>query len=71
MCPVPPGQAVTAKGRSSLRRLAGGLVKVAARDTPDAGQERRLGFHDGQMVVPDDFDALDAELIEQMFGGGR
>jgi antitoxin (DNA-binding transcriptional repressor) of toxin-antitoxin stability system len=48
-----------------------GMVRVTALDAPDAGQERRVGFLEGQMVVPDDFDTMGAELIEQMFGGDR
>jgi hypothetical protein len=31
---------------------------------------RRLGFMAGQISVPDDFDRMGKEEIEQMFGGG-
>jgi hypothetical protein len=31
---------------------------------------RRLGFMAGQISVPDDFDRMGKEEIEQVFGGG-
>lgn len=54
-----------------IAKAGKGMVRVTALDTPDAGQERRVGFLEGQMAVPDDFDTMGAELIEQMFGGDR
>jgi prevent-host-death family protein len=45
------------------------LVKVMALDAPEKGQMRRLGFFAGKMTVPDDFDQMGAEQIEQLFGG--
>lgn len=44
------------------------LVKVTRLDAPAAGQTKRLGFMAGQIVVPDDFDRMGAEAIEQLFG---
>lgn len=45
------------------------LVKVIALTAPEAGQQKRLGFLAGQIVVPDDFDRMGGAEIEQLFGG--
>ncbi len=45
------------------------LVKVTALEVPPAGQARRLGFLAGAISVPDDFDRMGSEEIEQLFGG--
>lgn len=47
------------------------LVKVAALEVPLVRPKRRLGFLQGQIKVPDDFDRMGAEAIEALFGGGR
>jgi prevent-host-death family protein len=47
------------------------LVKVVALDTPVAGQVRRLGFLEGHIQVPDDFDRMGSAEIEELFGGHR
>lgn len=44
------------------------LVKVTRLDAPATGQGKRLGFMTGQITVPDDFDHMGAEAIEQLFG---
>lgn len=44
------------------------LVKVTRLDAPSEGQIRRLGFMKGQIAVPDDFDSMGANEIEQLFG---
>ncbi len=45
------------------------LVKVIALSAPEAaGQIKRLGFLQGQLSVPDDFDHMGREEIEQLFG---
>jgi hypothetical protein len=36
---------------------------------PEADQVKRLGFMAGQINVPDDFDEMGRDEIEQMFGG--
>lgn len=46
------------------------LVKVTALSAPVGAQVRRLGFMVGQISVPDDFDRMGREEIEQTFGGG-
>jgi prevent-host-death family protein len=44
-------------------------VLVTAIDAPVPGHAKRLGFLAGQINVPDDFDRMGADVIEQMFGG--
>jgi prevent-host-death family protein len=46
------------------------IVKVMALDTPVGARVRRLGFMAGQISVPDDFDEMGREEIEQLFHGG-
>jgi prevent-host-death family protein len=43
------------------------LVRVTAIDAPAPTQVRRLGFMVGQIVVPDDFDAMGRSEIERIF----
>ena len=38
-------------------------------DAPVAGQIRRLGFLEGHIRVPDDFDRMGSAEIEELFGG--
>ena len=45
------------------------LVKVIALAAPDAGQVKRLGFMNGQIDVPDDFDQMGGNEIEKLFDG--
>lgn len=45
------------------------LVKVSRLDAPDTTRMKRLGFMAGQIAVPDDFDRMGSEEIEQLFGG--
>ncbi len=62
-----------AKGESFIIAKAGKpLVKVVPLDAEETGTQRRLGFMKGEIQVPDDFDRMGAEEIEEMFlGGGR
>ena len=58
-----------AKGEPFIIAKAGKpLVKVVPLETPEAGQVRRLGFMAGQIVVPDDFNRMGSEEIDQLFG---
>ncbi|MBA3915549.1 MAG: type II toxin-antitoxin system Phd/YefM family antitoxin [Acidobacteriales bacterium] len=60
-----------AKGEPFVIAKAGKpLVKVMALDAPTGAQIRRLGFMEGEFTVPDDFDEMGREEIEQMFDGG-
>ena len=45
------------------------MVKVVALDAPTGKQVRRIGFLEGQISVPDDFNTMGADEIERMFGG--
>jgi prevent-host-death family protein len=45
------------------------LVKVPSLDAPVAGQVRRLGFLEGRIAVPDDFDRMGSIEIERLLGG--
>jgi len=58
-----------AKGKSFVIAKAGKpLVKVVPLDTPTAKQVRRLGFLTGEIKVPDDFDRMGSQEIENLFG---
>ena len=58
-----------AKGESFIIAKAGRpLVKVVAIDQPAAAQMRRVGFMAGLFSVPDDFDRMGSDEIEQLFG---
>lgn len=58
-----------AKGEPFIIANAGKpLVKVVALDAPQT--IRRLGFMEGEIDVPDDFDRMGSAEIEQLFGGG-
>jgi prevent-host-death family protein len=58
-----------AKGEPLIIAKAGKpLAKVVPLETPEVGQVRRLGFMAGQIVVPDDFDRMGSEEIDQLFG---
>jgi prevent-host-death family protein len=57
-----------AKGEPFIIAKAGKpLVKVVPVDAPTA--PRRFDFMKGQFTVPDDFDTMDQEEIEQLFYG--
>jgi prevent-host-death family protein len=47
------------------------LVKVVPLDTPAKREIKRIGFLEGQLKVPDDFDTMCAEEIEEMFYGKK
>jgi prevent-host-death family protein len=44
------------------------MAKVVALDAPSGNQVRRLGFMEGQIVVPDDFDRMGSAEITRLFG---
>jgi prevent-host-death family protein len=43
------------------------MVKVVALDAPVAAEIRRLGFLEGHILVPDDFDQMGGGEIEELF----
>ena len=44
------------------------MVRVTPIDSPEPGQQKRLGFLAGQFSVPDDFDRMAEHEIASMFG---
>ena len=60
------------KGESFIIAKAGKpLVKVTPLDAPSAAQRKRVGFLTGQIAVPEDFDEMGREEIEQLFDAHR
>ena len=58
-----------AKGEPFVIAKAGKpMVKVTAIDEPEKKPKSRLGFMKGRMTVPDDFDEMFRDEIEEMFG---
>jgi prevent-host-death family protein len=58
-----------AKGEPFIIARAGKpLVKVVALDAAEATQRRRLGFLQGEISTPDDFDRMGQDEIERLFG---
>ena len=47
------------------------LVKVVPLDADTDKKPSRIGFLDGQFEVPDDFDTMFADEIEEMFYGKK
>jgi prevent-host-death family protein len=61
-----------AKGETFIIAKAGKpMVKVVPLEPADTGVARRLGFMAGEIRVPDDFDRMGADVIEQLFDGGN
>ena len=52
-----------------IARAGKPLVKVVAVEAPATGTKRRLGFMEGQITIPDDFDHIGAAEIEAAFEG--
>ena len=58
-----------AKGEAFIIAKAGKpLVKVVPLDAPSATEQKRLGFLEGALSVPDDFDTMGQDEIETLFG---
>jgi len=47
------------------------LVKVTSINAPASPKPRRLGFLQGKISVPEDFDRMGSAKIEKLFGLGR
>ena len=57
-----------AKGEPFVIAKAGKpMVKVMALDAPEPAQIKRFGFMAGQVKVPDDFNTMGADAIQQLF----
>jgi prevent-host-death family protein len=60
-----------AKGESFIIAKAGKPIgKVVPIDEAEKPKKRRIGFMKGMIKVPDDFDTMMADEIEEMFYGG-
>ena len=46
------------------------LVKVVPLEAGDVGTTPRIGFLVGEIAVPDDFDRMGRDQIEELFEGG-
>jgi prevent-host-death family protein len=58
-----------AKGEPFIIAKAGKpLVKVIPLNAPEADEVKRIGFLEGHICVPDDFDRMGQAEIEQLFG---
>ncbi|WP_158791573.1 type II toxin-antitoxin system Phd/YefM family antitoxin [Granulicella sp. L60] len=61
-----------AQGESFIIAKAGKpMVRVIALDTPVGKKIQRLDFMKGQFSVPDDFDRMFEEEVEQLFYGQK
>ena len=59
-----------AKGEAFIIAKAGKPVaRVMAYDSPEQGQQKRIGFMAGEFTVPEDFDRMGQDEIVEMFGG--
>ena len=52
-----------------IARAGKPVVKVTAVEAPESGSMRRIGFLDGQISVPEDFDRMGSTEIEVLFEG--
>lgn len=59
-----------AKGEPFVIAKAGKpMVKVVSFDASATNEVRRIGFMEGSIEVPEDFDRMGGEEIEKLFGG--
>jgi prevent-host-death family protein len=59
-----------AKGEPFVIAKAGKpMVKVVPFDAPADAEIKRVGFMEGEIAVPDDFDRMGVDEIEKLFGG--
>ncbi|MHB1360242.1 MAG: type II toxin-antitoxin system Phd/YefM family antitoxin [Rhodocyclaceae bacterium] len=59
-----------ARGEAFIIAKAGKpKVKVVPLDEATSGTARRLGFMAGEILVPEDFDRMGGEEIENLFAG--
>ena len=57
------------KGESFIIAKAGKpMVKVNKIDAPEASNKKRLGFMEGQISTPKDFDEMGKDEIAKLFG---
>ncbi len=59
-----------ANGESFIFAKAGKPIgRLVPPDEAEKPKKRRIGFMEGEIVVPDDFDTMMADEIEEMFYG--
>jgi len=59
---------MASRGESFVIAKAGKpMVKVIALDTPEPYQMKRFGFMAGQIKVPDDFNTMGVDEIQNLF----
>ena len=54
-----------------ISRAGKPVAKLVPLEQPEAKVRRRLGFMEGQIKVPDDFDRMMEDEIAEMFNGKR
>lgn len=54
-----------------IARAGKPVVKVIALEAPDSRTNRRIGFMDGQITVPDDFNRMGDREISALFTGSK
>ena len=60
-----------AQGEAFIIAKAGKpMVKVIPLGPEETGTARRLGFMQGEISIPDDFDQMGSEEIARLFAGG-
>lgn len=58
------------RGESFVIAKAGKpMVKVTSIDSPEPSKVKRIGFLQGQIQVPDDFNQMDSDEVLGMFEG--
>jgi antitoxin (DNA-binding transcriptional repressor) of toxin-antitoxin stability system len=63
---------LAAKGEGFIIAKAGKpMVKVVALEAPGPAKIKRIGFMEGQIKVPDDFDTMGSADIQSMFEDGE
>ena len=63
---------MAAKGEPFIIARAGKpMVKVMAVEAPETGNKRRLGFIEGLISVPNDFDRMEEASIQTLFEQGE
>jgi prevent-host-death family protein len=60
-----------ANGESFIIAKAGKPIGKVVPIETDLPKKRRIGFMEGEIKVPDDFDTMMADEIEEMFYGGE
>jgi prevent-host-death family protein len=60
---------IASSGGFIIAKAGRPIARVVPLDAPDAGQTNRLGFMQGQLALPADFDRMGAAEIETLFDG--